>query len=658
MPGLPPTVSWASKQTGSQPATPVLANAPLPSHAATNKLLGMRPKGQQVHPLPPRPPSRARQESSSAAARPSSPAARPTPAPSAIPPSAPARSSTPTTSTPDRSPPRVPKPSTSSTQAPSETAAEAPLPEALPDASHLESVENPPESSLGSDTTRAVPEAPEELRTEESADAEPALPPGLADVNLVATVEQRQEFDPILETLGAGSFSFSLDLDPKGKAKLDSPMDVFGISAPGLARIADGSAEGSPASSFRSLPDGPPNGLVANGMTANASYSGSFNPFSDSAEGNEDGAGTANGANGVSSQSSSPSSIDPFSRRSSRFGFARRGSSNLTRSEAGLSISRLSSFDDSSPLPGFGPPGVPLPLSGHGRPPSRGFTSPLSPFTDIHDSQHTVSSAIAIGTPTGGGNSSTSAIADPSDLFEGVNLAASYSTEPPPPRSHGASQQTESSTSRAPAPDQYSFPGASNYSNVQNGRPQMNSDAARFYPSATSNDTAGPFPPGFNFGARGSMPSPVYQHPSSRSHPTGPGGNGSDELFSHISGMASSAGTSPSVYSTGQDPGFQDPAILNARLAGAGYGPSNTLPPSYHQHQLNGHAAGGQSHGNLEGWGYGPRGPFGAAPSGAGTSGDPNSFALYGRGQAHQPLPQSMVRSADPFASLQPGRFR
>ena len=188
---------------------------------------------------------------------------------------------------------------------------------------------------------------------------------------------------PELE-FGEGSFSFSLNLDVKGKGRaVPAAANEEGVRSTRDFANLDGFG--------RSEHD-----QVSPAMSHAPSYLGSFDPFAD-------GSPFENGSDPHSESSSPPHTGDDASRRSSRFGFARRGSQGVKGGDLASALAR-SAFASGRESPTmFAPPGMPLPQH---RPPSSIGFNPLP---------------------------SSTSTAEPSALWPGVNLTStSYNGALPP----------------------------------------------------------------------------------------------------------------------------------------------------------------------------------------------------------------------------------
>ncbi|GAA5903499.1 CCR4-NOT core ubiquitin-protein ligase subunit MOT2 [Sporobolomyces salmoneus] len=355
---LPETASWASKDAPRPPSTPIILNPHLPPLSAT---LPKPPAPRTIsigkpknHPLPARPSSRAQREaanssatanaaaSSSSANVSSSPTASPALAPS-NPPSRSVSISLKTTSkskAANRTPP--PEPETEATSEPA-----------------------PPSPRQKSSARVASPPPPL------PSDRLPSSEPPFADEpeqepELVFSAPPEFPSMPTFPEFGfgEGAFSFSLNLDVKGKGRATEGEEQAPLPLRDFGNV-EGFGRSSPLDLQNSNDSAAPFSPGSFSNATNSSYIGSFDPFAEPTFGG--------GSLDLRSPSPSPPSTaggEDLSRRSSRFGFARRGSSTVGKN-AGDLVSALarSAFPgglgrENSATGGgvpFAPPGIGLP---------------------------------------------------------------------------------------------------------------------------------------------------------------------------------------------------------------------------------------------------------------------------------------------------------
>jgi hypothetical protein len=411
-------------------------------HATTQRL--SKAATHTTHPLPPRPSSHqnARADSTSAfadrQARPSAPVA-----------STSASASVTSNQTPEMAAPRAPK------RTPSPLGSSA-------------TTEEPPVGS----TSNAPPGLP--------------LPPSVS-FSLPSPVSVQSPFADFDQTLGTfvdGTFSFSLDLDAKGKERvLNDSSSGAGGETGGEGAITPNtldsfSSRGSPALGIRSPLDGVP------GVTPSyRHYAGPFNPFETANDGTADWA---------TERSTSPAASDEaFTRKSSRFGFARPGRLPSVTAEMPPSSS-------STPFP----PGV-FPSDRLRAPSNTGIVPPTS-AADLPLPEAT----------------SKPPLSDTSSLWSGINLDASYSgSSLPSALAKSLALPPETLHNMHPLP-----PPSSSHGGGMASQPM---------PSVPNSSSPLP-PPGFNFSRPNNYPAP---HSQSR----GPPPFGKDELYGHILNLAASS---------------------------------------------------------------------------------------------------------------------
>lgn len=327
---LPSSASWASKNpTTPIPAIPIVYNPSLPPLSATLKPPPVpRPipvSKPQTHPLPARPPSRAKAEGVLSSTRPASLMAS--------------------------SESTLPISSTSTVDSPP-----------LPSSPILTSEPTPVASSSSSPIISPLPLDPTLLNGHIHSNGIIPRPPSV----------------PPFPEFGEGTFSFSLDMDVKGKGRALPGSGEEERSSRDFANL-DGFGRGS-------IIDIPAVDLFSPiASTIAPSYLGSFDPFSDGGSMFD----TSNSHNTSQSsrphspdEASPPETPDDASRRSSRFGFARRGSQGVrSGNELGSGLTR-NSFAGGRESPGslssssFSTSGLSL---GQHRPPSSVGFSQLPP---------------------------------------------------------------------------------------------------------------------------------------------------------------------------------------------------------------------------------------------------------------------------------------
>lgn len=302
---LPSTASWASKNpTTPIPAIPIVYNPSLPPLSATLKPPPVpRPipvSKPQTHPLPARPSSRTTNKAEGIL-----PSTRPI---SIINTTSSAEATSVTTDSPimDIDSPILPQQeipiASSSSNSPSS------IPTTLP--------------SLSSDTDHDFDSTITHLHS----NGDILTPPSVSPF-------------PELE-FGEGTFSFSLDMDIKGKGRAlpgsgqeeRSSRDFANLEGFGRGSIVAGNLESNHFNGSQDLFSP----ILSNSSYIAPTYLGSFDPFSD-------GSVFENTISRPDSPSDSPPlTPDDISRRSSRFGFARRGSQGVRSSEINGGLSRTS----------------------------------------------------------------------------------------------------------------------------------------------------------------------------------------------------------------------------------------------------------------------------------------------------------------------------
>ncbi|KAK4691389.1 hypothetical protein P7C70_g9360, partial [Phenoliferia sp. Uapishka_3] len=366
---------------------------------------------------------------------------------------------------------------------------------------------------------------------------------------------------PDLE-FGDGTFSFSLSLDVKGK---------------GRATLGDDDAGTLPARSptdFANLdPLGTPGATVPPSLP---SYIGSFDPFADASL-------FDTSSDRHSASSSPPPTGDEMSRRGSRFGFARRGSSAVQGGDLASALAR-SAFASGRESPGglspstFAPPGMPFPQQ-HRPTSSIGFSSLPSPS----DSR----------------NGATAGSTESSVLWPGVNLTS-------PTFGAGSFQSGAMRSLTSPGQSSSSSPQLS---------PRLR---ASMQPYASGNPpgingvASTPLPPGISLN-RTPIPAAQFPLPPPAPRPDGPSTPvGKDDILALIAAAQASA---PKVQHPQENHPFFDPAILSARGGGTHFSQANGmvgLPPSAAYHSLDGGLP--QHQGYKVERGFAPQFAFGPPP--------------------------------------------
>ncbi|GAA5953288.1 hypothetical protein JCM3765_007463 [Sporobolomyces pararoseus] len=537
---LPATASWASKDAPRPPSTPIILNPHLPPLSAT---LPKPPAPRTIsigkpknHPLPARPSSRAQREaanssatanaaaSSSSANASSSPSASPALAPS-NPPSRSVSISLKTTSK-SKAATRTP-PSERETEPKNEPTPSSPRPKssartASPTPPPLSSEHLPPPEPVFT----AEPEQDPELVF--------SAPPEFS------SMPSFPEFG-----FGEGAFSFSLNLDVKGKGRAmeneeaPTPLREFG-NVEGFGRSSSLDLQNSNDSAVPFSP-------AALSNATNSSYMGSFDPFAEPSFGG--------GSLDLRSPSPSPPSTsggEDLSRRSSRFGFARRGSSTVGKN-AGDLVSALarSAFPgglgrEASPNGASGG-GVPFAPPGIGLPPRS--AAPSAAYSGLPP----------LGTP----NESQSQNLWPSGSNPSFPPGVLRSLASPN-TSNASSPQLSPHNRNGILPPQHHFgppPGISG-------------------PPPTTANSALPPPPGIGL-SRAPIPAASFPLPPPAPRPTNSNSSNvaKEDLLALIAAAQATASKQQQQQQQSDNnhppshPFFSDPAILNARLASSHQNP-------------------------------------------------------------------------------------
>jgi len=345
---LPASASWASKNAPPQPTTPIILNPHLPPLSATlpkpppPRMSVPKP---QTHPLPARPSSRAKQAAAAAAAAAAATAA--------------AAASSSSTASGSGSGSASTSASLSSAAAATAAAAAAALASPSTSAPQTPTVELKEDDAFEHDL--ALPDEPvaSTSRSPSPRPASPPVPVAPAPFDPFAALSAQYAnggfgapaFDvpsfpsfPDLEFGGESAFSFNLDVKGKGRAAPPAQQQQQ------QQQQAD---EPTPFRDFGNL-GGHPAETPSSASASASSYMGSFDPFAENAF-------SGSSADLRSESPSPPSTAEDLSRRSSRFGFARRSSSS-----AGPSLSLAALRDGmanglTSPAAPFAPPGIGLP---------------------------------------------------------------------------------------------------------------------------------------------------------------------------------------------------------------------------------------------------------------------------------------------------------
>ncbi|GAA6042827.1 hypothetical protein NBRC10512_007718 [Rhodotorula toruloides] len=538
---LPATASWASKNAPQQPTTPIILNPHLPPLSATlpkpppPRTISV-PKPQN-HPLPARPSSRSKQAKDAAAAT--------------------AASSAP--------------PSSSS----SDAGAKAKMSEAE------ESAEQRPAEPVAS-TSRSPSPSPTR-----SAEVASPPPPASNDPFAAFTLSNgfSSSFDaptvpfPDLE-FGDGPFSFSLNLDVKGKGRAVTTSS--GEESTPLRDFANLESFGRPSETSEANGPFSPSALSS---AASSSYMGSFDPFAENT--------FSLGSNDLRSGSPTPPSTaeDELSRRSSRFGFARRSSSSQQiKPMELLSAAARSAFGGNSSQGGreASPNGLTSPASTFAPPPGFGLPlrstafASLQPAGDNRDWQ------------TGTG---AAAPAFPPGMLRNLASPSASATSSPQ-----LSPRTRSNLPPSQQQHPYGLPPPGL------GGPLGGAANSALPPVSGAANSALPPPPGLMQGQGRSSATaiPAASFPLPPPAPrcgSGPSSTvAKEDLLALIAAAQASAPKHQQHqqgHQQGQDanphPFFSDPAILNARLASTA---DSALPPppgqQQQQHAFSPFGAGGQ----------------------------------------------------------------
>ncbi|GAA5916721.1 hypothetical protein JCM5296_006185 [Sporobolomyces johnsonii] len=552
---LPATASWASKDAPRPPSTPIILNPHLPPLSAT---LPKPPPPQrtisvakpQKHPLPARPSSRASQQAahtaSANAALSAAAAAVPSPAPSPSPAAA----------TPP--PPAEPK----SKKIAAASAAPAPPEPTAPEVL----AEEPAVPSAS--TSQPSPAAPPSLPTPAPITVTPE-PPVLPNGHLENGFGPTFDFPslpsfPDLE-FGEGQFSFSLNLDVKGKGRATNDGSD-GVSTP-LKDFAN--LEGFGRGTLLDGPTGEPGPFSPGLSSAASSYVGSFDPFSEASS-------PFGGIGEPRSGSPTPPSTagEDLSRRSSRFGFARRGSSTLGKSgdlvsalarsafaAGGTGFGRETSPGGMSGAAPFAPPGIGLPLRSVGHSATFGGLPQLSSNENRDPSAPAASLWPSSATPAFPPGVLRSLVSPNGSAVSSPQLSprSRHAVLPPHP---GQQQQQHAHSHYGPPP------GISG-------------------PASSAANSALPPPPGIGVGvARAPIPAASFPLPPPAPRPNNSSTVAKEDLLALIA--AAQASAPKQQQNPEPHPFFSDPAILNARLASShqpGGGHLDQLPPFGQQQQ-------------------------------------------------------------------------
>ncbi|TNY18184.1 hypothetical protein DMC30DRAFT_71583 [Rhodotorula diobovata] len=511
---LPASASWASKNAPPPPTTPIILNPHLPPLSATlpkpppPRMSVPKP---QTHPLPARPSSRAKQAAAAAAAAATAAAAT----------AAAASSSSAASGSGSGAAPALASPSTSAPQTPTTEVKE--------------------EDAFEQD------EAPQEpvASTSRSPSPRPASPPVQAasvPFDPFASLSSSQYSNgyaapgldvpsfpsfPDLEFGGESAFSFNLDVKGKGRA---APAAAQADEPSPFRDFANFESFGRPA-------EQPPSSASA------SSYMGSFDPFAENAL-------SGSSADLRSESPSPPSTGDDLSRRSSRFGFARRSSSSA--GGAGLSLAALrdgmaNGLTSPAAAAPFAPPGIGLPQRA-------GSYNSGAPAEWASGGSH--------GTPA-------MAPAFPPGVLRSLASPSASATSSPQlsPRARSTlpqqqQQQQQQHGYGAPPPPGLSAPGQLGLNGVAN--------------------SALPPPPGLMPGRGAPIPAASFPLPPPAPRSGGSSTVAKEDLLALIAAAQASAPKQQQpMQAPSQDPHpfFSDPAILNARLA-SGPGPADApLPP-------------------------------------------------------------------------------
>ncbi|GJN91330.1 hypothetical protein Rhopal_004351-T1 [Rhodotorula paludigena] len=520
---LPATASWASKNAPPPPSSPIILNPHLPPLSAT---LPKPPPPQrsvstskpQTHPLPARPSSRAKQAAAAAAT-----------AATASSPSAPS------------------SPSASAAQLPAASVDEARVPR--------RASEHPAEPSP--DPVASTSRSPSPVPVVAAVPA----PSGAFDPFAVFS---SQPLHGLVEApsvpsfpdfeFGDGVFDFSLDPDVKGKGRAVAQEEPTPFRD-----FANFEGFGRPAEAHEAAPS----------PFSASSYMGSFDPFAETSF-------SAGGSNDLRSDSPTPPSTagaDEMSRRSSRFGFARRESSSSHAMPSGkvgelLSAAARSAFGPAAGGRDGSPNGLPSPGAPFAPP---GIAAPSRSASGVFNSLPPLGHDLG----AGAGGTPSLAPAFPPGVLRSLASPNGSTTSSPQlsPRSRGAALPPH------PQHQQHHYgplpPGLG-------GSIGLNGGVA---------NSALPPPPGLMPGRGAPIPAASFPLPPPAPRQTQPGaGSGAsntvakEDLLALIAAAQASASKQPQQQPqpSSQDPHpfFSDPAILNARLASTGASSADAqLPP-------------------------------------------------------------------------------
>lgn len=613
---LPATASWASKNAPPQPTTPIVLNPHLPPLSATlpkpappRTISVAKP---QTHPLPARPSSRSKANAAATAAgtkgQSAATAAATASSAAAVAPAAVNGHSTSSGSSPAPSTPSSPSLSSAPTTAPDGNS----------------SKESTASDANGSAAAAAPPVA-STSRSPSPRIASPPSPP--ADPFAAFTASFSNAYtSPLFEVpsvpsfpdfeFGDSQFSFSLNLDVKGKGRAVNAAAATAATASNAAPASGeevmpfrdfanlegfGRPTPEPVSSSTTSESHPASSaFMASGLstaTSSASYMGSFDPFSENAFSGFGSSDLLHSRSPTPPSTTDAEDLDA-ARRGSRFGFARRGSSDVPQSVQGMlsAAAARSAFggalagingargDVSSPetQTPFAPPGIGLPL----RSASSGF-APLPPLGggEQHQQQHLHHQQQQQQQPSqqqqqqrewNGNAMNGSGPAFPPGVLRSIATpAGSTSSSPqmsPRARTTHSHPQSHAYAHGPPLPPGLGTPGGAANSALPPPPGLMPSQHARpAIPAASF-----PLPP----------PAP---RPNGTTVNSGSTNVAKEDLLALIAAAQASApkqqqqqhqhqqqygGQQPS-----QHPFFSDPAILNARLASTGGAADASLPP-------------------------------------------------------------------------------
>ncbi|GAA5988305.1 hypothetical protein JCM10908_002156 [Rhodotorula pacifica] len=596
---LPATASWASKNAPPQPTTPIVLNPHLPPLSATlpkpappRTISVAKP---QNHPLPARPSSRAKAANAAAASKEQQQAGG-------------AAAATATSSAAAAAAAKANSVSSGSSPAPS-----------TPSSPSLSSAPTTaPEGNSSKDSNSAIGTAPV-ASTSRSPSPRIASPAPPADPFAAFTSSFSSAYSsPLFEVpsvpsfpdfdFGESAFSFSLNLDVKGKGRAVNSAATNAASTPGgeeimpfrdfanlegFGRPAEPLSAPSPvASGTASESNGPTSAFMASGLssaTTSSSYMGSFDPFSENAF-------SGFGSSDLQSRSPTPPSTneaeDLAAPRGSRFGFARRSSNDAplqsvqgmlsaaARSAFGGALAGMNGVRDISPgaQTPFAPPGIGLPL----RSASSGF-APLPPLgggdqqqqqqhqQQQHQHQQQQQQREWNGNTMNGGPTFPPGVLR-SLATPGGSTASSPQMSPRARATHPQHPQSHGYGHGPPLPPGLGAPGGAANSALPPPPGLMPSQHARpAIPAASF-----PLPP----------PAP---RPNGTTVNSGSTNVAKEDLLALIAAAQASApkpqqqqqygGHGQQQQQQQQHPFFSDPAILNARLASTGGAADASLPP-------------------------------------------------------------------------------